>query len=547
MPKPRIKIKDESLTVRSALSLGAFADARVIAGEAGLDRVISNAMVMEAADIERWGRKGIFLVTSFFALEPLSSDERSGFLHKLVETEPSGIAFKPGRLCSEPPEDIVTYCIAADIPLIKLSATTKYETVLADVMGSALDTNFMLLNRFFSLHHRTMQLALGQPSFYMILEEAKKVLKFDCSYYDKATGTCVSTTPRQNGLTNLRLEELHRSHYQTFHYYDATIDSALETGEHSLAVLIPTSEGTPVYLLVHNGAKELTALDIMAIESFVSLLQMELLKNAAIDERLFRHSNTLVHDLLQGRYSTKAATDEALKELSLDSNPFYQALLVRFEIEDRKQGGRLGELLRTFRKQLKSLHFNMVYFESNNRLVFLRNFNAEAQALQVDTVKEILETMSANQSLPSFTYLAAFSGTVDRYHIPLANEQVMGVYRLFDPDRTSNFVLHYDTLGIYRIFLNVEDHDTLIEYMDPRLRRLKDENPQIFGTLLALADNDLNFKETADKLYVHHKTVSYRVNRARSVYGIDIHDSNTLAQLVIARRLLTLMGEELPQ
>ena len=179
--------------------------------------------------------------------------------------------------------------------------------------------------------------------------------------------------------------------------------------------------------------------------------------------------------------------------------------------------------------------------------MFLRNFNAEAQALQVDTVRDILEGMSANQSLPSFTYLATLSGTVDRYHIPLANEQVMGVYRLFDPDRTSSYVLHYDNLGIYKIFLNVEDHDTLIEYMDPRLRRLKDENPQIFGTLLSLTDNDLNFKETADKLYVHYKTVSYRVNRARSFYGIDIHDSDTLAQLVIARRILTLMGEDLPQ
>ncbi|MCI6844862.1 MAG: PucR family transcriptional regulator ligand-binding domain-containing protein, partial [Coriobacteriaceae bacterium] len=153
MPKPRIQIKDKSLTVRSALSLAAFADAHVVAGEAGLDRVISNAMVMEAADIERWGRKGIFLVTSFFALEPLSSDERSSFLHRLIETEPSGIAFKPGRLLSEAPEDIVTCCMAADIPLIKLSAATRYETVLGDVMGSALDTNLMLLNRFFNLHH----------------------------------------------------------------------------------------------------------------------------------------------------------------------------------------------------------------------------------------------------------------------------------------------------------------------------------------------------------------------------------------------------------
>jgi len=155
--------------------------------------------------------------------------------------------------------------------------------------------------------------------------------------------------------------------------------------------------------------------------------------------------------------------------------------------------------------------------------------------------------MSANQALPPFTYLATLSGTVDRYHIFRANDQVMGVYRLFDPDHKHNYVLHYDNLGIYKILLDVEDHDRLIEYMDPRFQRLRQENPQIFGTLLCLAENDLNFQETADHLYVHYKTVSYRVNRARTLYGIDVHDSDTLAQLVIARRILTLMGEDIPQ
>lgn len=547
MPKPRINIKDETLMVREALDLPSFEGSKLIAGKDGLDRHISSAMVMEAADIERWGRKGIFLVTSFFALQPLDAEERSSFLQELVKIEPSGIAFKPGRLLQTAPEDVVKCCADADIPLIQLSEQTKYESVLTDVMGSALDANLMLLNRFFSIHRQTMKLALEQPSLYVILEEAKKIIRYECTYFDKVSGTCVSTSPRYGSISNLQLEELHRGHYQTFHYYEATLDTASESSQGAIAVLIPTSEGTPAYLFVHTGSRQLSPLDIMTIESFVSLLQMELLKMAAIDERVFRRSNTLVHDLLLGRYTTNAATDDALKELALDSNPFYQALLVRFQIKDPAQSARIDELLGAFRKQLKHLHFNVVYYESNNRLVFLRNSSSDTQALQVDTVEEILEGMCANQALPPFTYLATLSGTMDRYHIFRANDQVMGVYRLFDPDRRHNYVLHYDSLGIYKIFLDVEDHDRLVEYMDPRLQRLRQENPQIFDTLLSLADNDLNFQETAEHLFVHYKTVSYRVNRARSLYGIDVHDSDTLAQLVIARRILTLMGEDIPQ
>lgn len=548
MPRPRIKLKEEALTVRDALELASFEGSKVVTGAKGLSRRISGAMVMEATDIQRWGREGIFLVTSFFALEPLNEQERYSFLAELVKIKPSGVAFKPGRLLDEAPEDVVDCCTASNIPLIELSPTTKYESVLTDVMSSALDSNLMLLTRFYSIHRQTMKLALKQPSLFSILEEAKKTIGLDCSYYDKTSGTCMSTSPRETGITNLHLTELHRGHYQTFHYYNAKFDTSTESDEQALAVLIPTSDGIPSYLLVHTTAdRDLSPLDIMAIESFVSLLQMELLKEGAIEERVFRRSNTLVHDLLLGRYSTKSAVDDALRELALGNNPFYQTLLVRFHIVDAKQSARLSELLLTFRRQLKQQHFNVTYFENNNRMVFLRSFSTETQALQPEVIRQILDNMSANQDLPTFTYLATLSGTVDRYNIARANDQVMGVYRLFDPDRKHNYVLHYDDLGIYKIFLNVEDHDKLVEFMNPSLRTLWQENPQVFGTLLTLVDNDLNFARTAEELFVHYKTVSYRVNRAREAYGIDVHDSDTLAQLVIARRILTLMGEDIPQ
>lgn len=547
MTRPRIQIKEETLTARSVLDLASFEGAEVIAGEGGLGRTISNAMVMEAADIERWGRRGIFLVTSFFALEPLSLEERTRFLQRLVAVEPAGIAFKPGRLYAEAPGDVVACCDRADIPLIQLATETKYESILADVMGSALDTNLMLLNRFFSIHQQTMKLALEQPSIHVILDQAKKSIGMDCSYYGRSSGTCISTSPRAVSLENLSLKELHRGHYQTFHYYHASFDTATEQGREALAVMIPTTEGMPAYFLIHTGGRTLSQLDVMTIESFTSLLQMELLKESAIEERLFRRNNTLVHDLLLGRCTTKAATDESLKELSIESKPYYQVLLVRFQILDAKEGARVTELPHALRQRLKHQHYSVVYYESNNRIIFLRNLTSEAQGLKMSTVRGILKDMCANPDLPDFTYLATLSGIVGRYDIQRANDQVMGVYRLFDPDRGHNHLLCYEDLGIYRIFLNIEDHDKLVQFMDPHLRRLRSENPLVFGTLMALTDNNLNFQQTADQLYVHHKTVSYRVNRARESYGIDIHDSDTLAQLVIARRLLTLMGEDIPQ
>lgn len=136
------------MNVRDALLLPSFAQAKVIAGAKGLDKELSSAMVLEAADIENWGKRGQLIITSFYALQDLSEVEVAQFFHAMSIIGIAALAFKPERLLHAAPENIIALCEDFSIPLIELMPDVKYESIMLDVLGHILDSNLTLLNRF---------------------------------------------------------------------------------------------------------------------------------------------------------------------------------------------------------------------------------------------------------------------------------------------------------------------------------------------------------------------------------------------------------------
>ncbi|MBQ6491556.1 MAG: PucR family transcriptional regulator ligand-binding domain-containing protein, partial [Atopobiaceae bacterium] len=92
---PQTTVDAPVMTLRETLLFPSFAGATVVAGERGLDHSVTNAMVMEAADIEKWGKPGLLLITSFYALQNLDEDQIRDFFRKVAELDLAGIVFKP--------------------------------------------------------------------------------------------------------------------------------------------------------------------------------------------------------------------------------------------------------------------------------------------------------------------------------------------------------------------------------------------------------------------------------------------------------------------
>lgn len=532
------------MAMRDVLQLRSLEGASLLAGSPGLDREVTNAMVMEGPDVEKWGRPGLVLVTSFFALVPLSPVSRVEFFSTIKNLGIAGIIYKPGRTSPDLLSFCRDTCEAIAMPLVQMDPSITFEAVLMDVMGTVIDSNARLLDSFYDMHLKTMHLAIQQPSIYQVVSQLRENIGCDITFLNRAEDARVGTSDASSDWVSLMLDELPKQGYQGYRYFEASLGYRGGTTRSGLAVRIPSQSLTSCYLIAHRQPEDVSAFQRMTIENFVNLLMIELLKQEAIDQRLYNRNNMLVHDLIQGRFTSHDEVDQAISELGIGAHALYQVMLVRLSIEDPVESDRIDDLLLTFRRRVRRLYPNSVFFEGNNRLSFLRNHTSGSVGFNSDEVSHILEEMHADPSLPDFVHLLVLSGHEDRYSISKANDQVLSIYKLFDSNQLSNRCVRYDDLGFYKFLIDVGDPSKLASYMDSRLSRLRRESPDGFQTLIVLCKCECNYKEAANQLYVHPKTVRYRVGRIREEYGIDVHATDDMMQVLLADKLIALLGPD---
>lgn len=537
------------MLVEDVLCLPSFDEATVIAGKGGLAHEVSGAMILEAADIENWGKRGQLIVSSFYAIENLSNAEMARFFHTMSSIGIAALAFKPERLMSKAPKTVLDLCNDFDIPLIQLSPSVKYESILIDVMGHILDSKLTLLNRFYEFHKRMMVLALEQPSVSHILNTLKNALHVDATFLDTERDRRVATDPGKSSFDGYSFSRREPSSYQTCTVFDMHLfyEADRDNGRHqslakqALAVRIPSSDNIDYYLLIHNEGAELTPLDNITIENIVSLLQMEILKQNAIKQKLFFQNNNAVHDLLLNRYGSHDKVDAALTSLGIDQHPLYETLLIKVDLDNPNDFDRQGEIHRAIQRKLRTLYPGIVYYESSDRMVLLHNYRSVRTGFDLKTIGDALSELRASSALPLFSFFAVLSSsTKDRYSIPTLNNEVIGTYRLFQGSKYRNRCMSFNELGIFKLLLMADSPAQVESYIDPRLRDLSSSQPDLFRTLVKLCENSLDYAKTAEELYIHPKTVRYRINRIQETTGIDAKNPDDYLQILLSDRILTL-------
>ena len=528
------------MNVSDTLLLPSFEGATVTAGEAGLGREVSTAMIVEAPDIDVWGKPGQMLVTSFYAFENLSAAGLTAFFEKADELGIGAIVFKPERLLAEAPKRVVELCDEHAIPLVKIPAETKYEALLLDVLGNFLDSNLTLLNRFFDLHRQTMDLALRKPTVLEILLKLRGLIHADLTFFDSTKDRRTTTSQELSSFTTPRLRELPEDKYRTHRYFDATLVYP-ELTRHATAVLIPSSDDQIYYLIAHVKAERLSPLDIMAVENVVSLLQMEILKQNALDRKIFFQNNNLMRELLTEPSGDGARTESILKTLGIHAYPHYEVMTVKFTLDDPAEVDRREDVINMARRRIKTLYPDTAYLEMNDSIAFLHNVRATPARYDGATVTSIMKDVAQVAAMPKFTHLVAISSLGSASELPKLMRETGDIVRFFDGKQYRDSLLRFEDLGIYKLFMQVTDASELMSFVDPRVRKLRETSAELFETAQVLCENSLNYQETARQLYMHPKTIRYRAERVRKLTGLDFHNPDDRLQISLGGRIYQLL------
>ena len=117
----------------------------------------------------------------------------------------------------------------------------------------------------------------------------------------------------------------------------------------------------------------------------------------------------------------------------------------------------------------------------------------------------------------------------------------IGIFREVVGDKYKS-VVDYSKLGFFRIFTNMTDKEQLRPYIPDSLYNLyqydQQKNGELVSTLECYLNHNQSLKKTSQLMYVHYRTVSYRLEKIAEISGMDF--TNVSEMLAVRNGLIIL-------
>src|SRR5262245_51185177 len=158
LPEPTSDVVP-GLRVREVLEAPCLANARVLAGQAGLDRLVQRLNVMEVPDILPWVKPHELLLTTGYPLR----DDPTALVRLVAELDDRGLAalaIKLHRYLDEVPEGLLAEADRRAFPVIEFPQGVGFDDVLNEVLGTLLNRQAALAARSEEVHRALVSVVL---------------------------------------------------------------------------------------------------------------------------------------------------------------------------------------------------------------------------------------------------------------------------------------------------------------------------------------------------------------------------------------------------
>jgi DNA-binding PucR family transcriptional regulator len=105
-------------------------------------------------------------------------------------------------------------------------------------------------------------------------------------------------------------------------------------------------------------------------------------------------------------------------------------------------------------------------------------------------------------------------------------------------------VVSYDSVRLLDMLLSKPTQSDYANYIGSEYMQIyqydKDHETCYFDTVYQYILNDRSLNHTADSMFIHKNTVSYRINKARELFSLDLDNLQTCMNIIAAYLLIHL-------
>ena len=530
-------------TVRKLLESEQFPKMKLLCGEKGLDLEVKGIRIIEIEDMERYLTGGEILITSFPVYLSCSDREVEQHFEDLVKSDISGFIVKKrkeydptGRRLSL----LEKHCKKYEIPLLEIPEDSYYWGIIRYVIMQVFDKATARLkyfkithdsfNTFILKNNGSSNTASDIIKFLSIMIENPVVL-----YYGNLN--CMVSTNSDNSKLILsdEIQPYKPNIITKFQYMKQMKGSCVQY----VVKFVILSE-VEIYITITEENRELTELDYMAIENAIINLQYGFLSEFAQDEVKKKYQRDIVHNILNGLLSSKEMT-EAAAQLGMKESDTYR--VVDFHtIKKNAQRKYTKEQLQEVGVIVGELMYllpDALIYRNMDQIVMIQQVDSNQTELEYQKEMEEVEDVIQRSILyrkkdTDFQIgigksVEGYQRLKESYHEASRAIKYIDIIRLVTGDKNKS-VVHYSNLGFFQIFGEIDDVTELERYIPETLKKLylyDDEHKgELITTLQMYLRNNQSIKKTADEMFVHYRTISYRLEKIKQISGINFDDAN---------------------
>ncbi|WP_255253008.1 PucR family transcriptional regulator [Brevibacillus laterosporus] len=555
--------------VEHILRMQRLQDAKVLGGENGLSNVIKGITIMEAPDIADWLKGGEMLLTSLYPIRNYTEDEQREFVLRLAEKKVSALMIKNHRFVQKIPDAIVEAGEQVALPIIQIPQDIPYVDVLYPVMEELFNNQVMKLKYFIEVHDRFTALSLTDAGLESIITTLGELIGNPVAIYDR-NFVCMTATSSYTMPIEQRdsLVEREKEVETKFPYYWLT--AQISEGEsqpqfvEQVVVPIRTINHIKVHLVITEAQKRLEELDFIAMENAATALSLELVKQFAVAEVEREFKNDIIDDLLAGKSQMLETVYHRANLIGWDLDRSYAVLLFHVKEEFTSLSQNEMDKLRSTRslqtKTFSDLHeavrshfANGIFRRRGDTIILLLPVNE-----QEGKGKSWLSAVKERAREIQDKIRAKAKDIVVQVGIGNVAETVMDISRSYQEAQDAldlgeklygkESITAFAELGLFRLLCQFPDPAVLTSFIPPSLNRLVESKSAIKNDLLhtleVFLEHNQNAAKAAHDLFVHYKTVMYRLERIREITSMDFEDSEEMLGVRVGLKILNLVNTE---
>lgn len=532
-----------SVTVRKALGIGIWAKCKLIAGETGLDNLITNVDTMEIPNITPWLRADILLCTTGYSIRD-NPAQLTKLIEGLAEAGSAGIAIKT-RYIGAIPSKAVEAANRLNIPLITIPDDVPFIDLVNPLIQCIGDIQSNKMRLSFDLHNRFLELELSAGSLTDIAKTLVELIKCPVLLTDE-TGKILVSFPKV-------LPPEYTDNPAVVHENGKVLRSLFPENGKLVKDTMVAQQDAEMRIYVRGALKRkrvcgyIIALDtqqiinemsLVAIDHAAGAMSLELLRLEAVRERSAQKDSFLFLDLLSGISAADSLYRAQLLHwpqppfamVIFDINDFseYSASHTEDEIQSAKE-----TVHHMINAEFLKDHYSFKSVTIEDSFIYLIFVSHKVPAFYT-----LLQRILEQAKVKGFPVSIAVSAIGENFvRIKTNYTDALDALRIGRNRDPNGCISDIDQLRFDQALMHGCNNDAFRKCIDQSLGVIADYDAEngsnLLSTVRILCKNLGCRTKTAAELYLHRNTLLYRIKKIEDLTGASLADPQTIFQLSV--------------